>query len=84
MSADEKQKPVSAVEVAYALELLEIEEQLAALERTAERFRTMNEQTPSPELERRINEITDRAAPIARRRQEIVAARDAALDVAAR
>jgi len=81
MSADEKQKPVSAVEVAYALELLEIEEQLAALERTAERFRTMNEQTPSPELERRINEITDRAAPIARRRQEIVAARDAALEV---
>lgn len=81
MSADEQQKPVSAVEVAYALELLEIEEQLAALERTAERFRTMNEQTPSPELERRINEITDRAAPIARRRQEIVAARDAALEV---
>lgn len=41
MSADEQQKPVSAVEVAYALELLEIEEQLTALERTAERFRTM-------------------------------------------
>ncbi len=57
----------------YAVELLLVEEQLAALERSAERLQAMNDDAPNAEIDIRLNEIINRAAPLERRRQEILA-----------
>jgi hypothetical protein len=65
----------------YAVELLLIEEQLTALERSAERLRAMNDDAPSAEIEMRINEVVDRAAPLERRRQELLADFDTSASV---
>lgn len=62
-----------AENLGYAVELLLVEEQLAALERSAERLRAMNDDAPSAEIEIRLNEVIDRTAPLEHRRQEILA-----------
>ncbi|MEP6606467.1 MAG: replication initiator protein A [Nitrosospira sp.] len=75
-------KLISTATMIYALELVEIEEQLAALERTDQRLQAMAEQSSNnPDLKRRRNEIIDKAAPLERRRQEIIAAKEAAAEV---
>lgn len=82
MVSDKNDGPKSKVTMAYALELVEIEEQLAALERTNQRLQAMAEQSSNnPDLERRRNEIIDKAAPLERRRQAIIAAEEAAAEV---
>jgi hypothetical protein len=82
MVSDKNDGPKSKVTMAYALELVEIEEQLAALERTNQRLQAMVEQSSNyPDLERRRNEIIDKAAPLERRRQAIIAAEEAAPEV---
>lgn len=74
-------KPISTAAMIYALELMEIEEQLAALERTDQRLQAMAEQSTNPDLKRRRNEIIDKAAPLERRRQEIIAAEETAAEI---
>ena len=54
-------------------ELLLVDEQLSALERSAERLRAMYDDAPSAEIEIRLNEIIARVTPLERRRQEILA-----------
>ncbi len=82
MMTDKNDRPMSTAAMIYALELVEIEEQLEALERTDQRLRTMAEQSfNNPDLERRRNEIIDKAAPLERRRQAIIAAEEAAAEV---
>src|SRR5687768_11581596 len=82
MVSDKNDGPKSKVTMAYALELVEIEEQLAALERTNQRLQAMAEQSSTnPDLERRRNEIIDKAAPLERRRQEIIAAEETAAKI---
>lgn len=82
MATDKNDKPIFTAAMIYALELVEIEEQLAALERTDQRLQAMAEQSSNnPDLERRRNEIIDKAAPLERRRQEIIAAEEAAAEI---
>lgn len=79
MTADKKKNLASATDMAYALELMEVEEQLAALERTDLRFLAIAGQSPNTyDLEHRRNTILDKAATLELRRQEIIAAREAA------
>jgi hypothetical protein len=66
----------------YAVELLLVEEQLAALERSAERLRIMNDDTPSAEIEFRLNGVIDQVEPLERRRQEILADLEMSANVA--
>ena len=68
MMTDKNDRPMSTAAMIYALELVEIEEQWEALERTDQRLRTMAEQSfNNPDLERR--------------RQAIIAAEEAAAEV---
>ncbi|MBU2767349.1 replication initiator protein A (plasmid) [Acidithiobacillus ferruginosus] len=69
---------VKAKDMAYALELMEIEEQQAALDRTDQRLCAMAGQPSSgPDIERRRKEVADKSVLLERRRQEIISANEA-------